>query len=152
MRWPSAAEKTKPFDRKDRSPSQMRYAAPASFTAVKAVAEAARMALMPNAAASTWIMAPVHTPQLDRKPASLPCATVRVRMNTWSAPGDTLSSTAAARKTRNCSRLPMAGAPLYNPSIYFRWLLAERQSPTLMLRQAQHEDLSLVKAPRRASS
>ena len=61
-------------------PSQTRYTAPAIFTIVKAVAEAASTAERPITAAATWTIPPVETPSAETTPARRPpwtlCATM----------------------------------------------------------------------------
>ena len=80
-------------------PSATRYAAPAHFTTVNAVAEDTTSDEMPTAAARTWTSPPAAMPSADTSPAtrprSMPCAT----MYSTAGPGTTMSASAAAANT-----------------------------------------------------
>jgi len=53
-------------------PSQIRYAAPAYFTAANAIADEASMADNPAAAATAWTALPTPTPSTETSPAARP--------------------------------------------------------------------------------
>ena len=75
------------YDWIDWMPSQIRYAAPTSFTMVKAVADAARIAYSPIMAANTCTTVPRWIPATETSPALRPCAALRVTMYITAGPG-----------------------------------------------------------------
>src|SRR5437763_12461584 len=86
-----------PFD-SVRMPSTIRYAAPAYFTVLNAVAEDIISADNPSAAAATWSSVPVQMPRTDTRPATRPWSMLRVTMYKTAGPGVRRSATAAPTK------------------------------------------------------
>src|ERR1700683_4103719 len=84
------------LDRINEMPTYTRYAAPMSFTAVKAVADAARSADRPRAAAQTCTRAPVPIPSAATAPALQPWVELRPTMYRVSGPGVILSRSPAS--------------------------------------------------------
>lgn len=65
----------------------MRYAAPAYFTTLNAVADATMTADNPNTAAATCTSVPVWIPATETRPARLPCDELQATMYITDGPG-----------------------------------------------------------------
>ena len=77
-----------------RTPSQRRYTAPASFTAVNAAAEVARIAERPSAAARLCTRVAASRPSAVSMPAPAPRSALRAMISACAGPGSSTSSVA----------------------------------------------------------
>ena len=88
-----------------RTPTTTRYAAPISFTVVKAVADEATSAESPTVAAATWTKPPLETPSAETRPARRPLSTLWVTMYVTAGPGTIARATEASEKSATVCRL-----------------------------------------------
>jgi hypothetical protein len=94
--------------RSRRNPRTTRYAAPAHFTTVNAVADETTIDEMPTAAASTWTSPPAAMPNAETTPPTRPRSIPWATMYSTAGPGTTMRASAAAAKSASVDGSGMA--------------------------------------------
>ena len=93
--WSAGARLDRAAERSICTPSQSRYAAPTSFSAVNALAEASSSADSPRAAALAWTASPSTPPSIVSSPPARPPTRAFRVIRAWSGPGIMISTSAA---------------------------------------------------------